>query len=189
MPSPIRSMLIVDDDSMLRKSLELAFAGEVEDLRSCETARDAAGLLQLWTPSLVLLDVMLPDGSAFDVLEALAGRSPFPIIIAISGTATARHAFALAKLGVRDFLQKPFTLAKLKESVRAQLEQPQQAPALEPPLQSAVGCRRLFEVEDEVRRTMVREAIARANGSRKQAAKLLGISRQALQHILRQLDG
>ena len=55
-----------------------------------------------------------------------------------------------------------------------------------PRVRGVVGERSLHEVEREVRATMVNEALTRAGGSRREAARLLKVSRQLLQHILRQ---
>lgn len=52
-------------------------------------------------------------------------------------------------------------------------------------LRATVGARPLAEVEQAARRVMVMEALARTGGSKTAAAKLLQISRQLLQHILR----
>jgi transcriptional regulator with PAS, ATPase and Fis domain len=51
-----------------------------------------------------------------------------------------------------------------------------------------VGQRQIHEVQDEVRETMLREALGRARGSRRAAAKLLRVSRQLVQHMLRRYD-
>jgi transcriptional regulator with PAS, ATPase and Fis domain len=58
-------------------------------------------------------------------------------------------------------------------------------PDLAPHLKSAVGLVPIKSVEQTVRSTMVSEALARGGGSRRAAARVLSISRQLLQHILR----
>jgi transcriptional regulator with GAF, ATPase, and Fis domain len=51
-----------------------------------------------------------------------------------------------------------------------------------------VGQLGLREMEDQVRRSMVEEALSRSAGSRRSAARLLNVTRQTLQHILRKLE-
>ncbi len=173
---------VVEDDVELRAALAAALASSADEFRGCGTVREGLALLADWSPDVVLLDLTLPDGSAFDVLAAIRRRKPTPLVVAISGTATPPDAFRLAEAGVRAFLQKPFTMAELRAALERALAEP---PDLAPPLRSTVGRHGLREVESEVREELVREALARSGGSRRAAARLLGISRQLLQHILR----
>ena len=62
------------------------------------------------------------------------------------------------------------------------------APCL-PLIRQLVGHSPLSKVESEVRTLMVTEALARARGSRRAAAKMLAVSRQMLQHVLRKGHG
>jgi len=175
-------LMVVDDDPTLLRALESALEGEVADIRCCAGVATACALLKDWLPEILLLDVTLPDGDAFGVLEALRAREPTPLVVAITGTATPAQAFRLAELGVRAYVEKPFTVAELREAVARARREP---PSIEPQLRNTVGHRGLREVEQGVRTTLVREAMARAGGSRTKAAALLGVSRQLLQHILR----
>lgn len=135
-----------------------------------------------FAPEVVILDVALPDGSAFDVLACLQQASAFPVVLAMSGTATPVDTFRLAAAGVRAFMQKPLTLDAVCQALVAALEAP---PDVTPFIRSQVGHVPVHDMEQRVRHTMVDEALARAGGSRRGAARLLSISRQLLQHILR----
>ncbi len=55
-------------------------------------------------------------------------------------------------------------------------------------IRAAVGRIQIRELEIAVRRTMVLEALRRSNGNRRAAARLLGVSRQHLQHMLRAIE-
>jgi DNA-binding NtrC family response regulator len=107
---------------------------------------------------------------------------PTPRVIAISGAAGPDESFKLAQCGVRAFLKKPFNLEELEAAVEQALTEP---PDLAPHLKSAVGLIPIKNDEETVRATMVPEALARAKGNRRMAARALSISRQLLQHILR----
>lgn len=93
--------------------------------------------------------------------------------------------FRLAQMGVRAFVPKPATPAAIERALAAVLGA---APDLAPLVRTLVGWLGVHEAEDRVRATMVAEALARARGNRKSAARLLAISRQLLQHILRKGD-
>lgn len=174
--------LVVDDDATLLRALASALEGEVGELRCSRDVMGVRRLLDVWLPDLLLLDVKLPDGDAFDVLEAVRAHPPTPLVVAMSGAATQVEAFHLAQVGVRGYLPKPFTVEELRRVLVPARTEP---PELAPQLRQTVGRRPLHEVEQDVRDTLVSEALARTGGSRKGAARLLGISRQLLQHILR----
>lgn len=181
----VDKILIVEDNDHHARALVTAlstFALGIDRAGSVEEAR--AALLSA-PPDLLIVDVALPDGTAFEVLAAARELPRLPPAIAISGRARTQDSFRLAQLGVRTFLAKPFTLPQLATAIQIALTE---APDLDPHLRVMVGRKPVREVEDDVRRVMVREAIARAGGSRRGAARLLSISRQLLQHMLRALD-
>ena len=138
----------------------------------------AAGL----KPDFVLIDVRLPDESAFSVLDAIHEVSPRPILIAMSGKASPEEAFRLAAYGVRTYLEKPFSLHRLLDAVETACAE---VPDIEPIITAQVGQVSMRELQRDVRRVMVREALARTEGSRSGAARLLQVSRQAVQQMLR----
>jgi two-component system, response regulator RegA len=173
-------VLVVEDDPSLMRSLQGALAARCLELRACTTVAEARGAAG-WRADLVICDVVLPDGDAFDVLDALAG-APAPPVVAISGEAGPDQSFELSQRGVRAFLAKPFSLDGLDRAIDRALAT---APELAPIARQVVGKRGLHEVEDELREVMIDQAMAQSGGSRRAAARLLGISRQLLQHALR----
>jgi len=175
--------LVVEDAPALRSSLMFALEPRARVVRGAGSVIEAVRLLDELAPDLVVLDVVLPDGTAFDVLRRAATLSPAPRVVAISGCAEPEATFRLAELGVRAFVPKPVRADALHAAVDVAFSRP---PDLAQHLRASVGLRPIFEVEEEVRRTMVSEALARADGSKRKAARLLSVSRQLLQHILRQ---
>ena len=89
-------VLAVEDDAELLRALGATLASPTTEFRGCGTVREALQLLADWTPDAVLLDVTLPDGTAFDVLDEIRRREPVPVVVAISGTATSSDVFRLA---------------------------------------------------------------------------------------------
>lgn len=176
--------LIVDDDERLRAVLVEALSARGFAVSEAASVAAARAVLGDGTPDLVILDVALPDGRASDVLDLLGYLSPAPRVVALSGAAGPDESFALAQRGVRIYLKKPIQLDELEQAVERALSQP---PDLVPHVRAAVGLKSIHEVEQTVRETMVQEAIARGQGNRRVAARVLGISRQLLQHILRKL--
>lgn len=182
LPNPIGGVLVVDDDACLRRTLSLALADFVKELRLCGDAASSIGLLETWRPEFVLLDVALPDGSAFDVLRSIHRRAPTPRVVAMSGVATAEESFRLAQLGVGAFISKPFDTGELVRAMECAADSPLD---LRPQVRNVVGLRSVRDIESEIRSVMLEEALARSRGNRRRAARLLGMSRQLLQYLLR----
>lgn len=181
----LERLAVVEDEPSLLRALLRALEPIADEVRGFTTVREACDELERWAPQAILLDLALPDGSAFDVLEVAYLTKPTPVVLAMSGTATPVDTFRLAQAGVRAFVPKPLTLDGIAQALEEALEHP---PALDAVVRAQVGHVPIREVETEVRRLMVDEALARADGSRRGAARLLSISRQLLQHILRR-DG
>lgn len=177
----LERVLIVEDNAALRGAIaKLARSWGAVALEA-STADQAIRALRR-PVDLVICDVRLPDGSAVSVLEKARSLSPEPAKIAISGVATAEEAFRLGQLGVREFLAKPFTLDALEASVE---RVGREAPDLDPMVRASVGHVPMRELQRRVRNLMVEEALARSGGSRRSAARLLEVSRQAVQQIVR----
>lgn len=185
MTSSIDTLLVVEDSDALRASMMDALAPRATLVLGAESVARARECLDQHSPQVVVVDFALPDGTAFDVLKHAAALTSMPRFVAVSGCVGTEDAFRLAELGVRAFVSKPITDESLQRAVDAALEQ---APKLGPRIRASVGLRSIFDVEEEVRSTMVAEALARSDGSKRAAARMLSISRQLLQHILRQSD-
>jgi two-component system response regulator RegA len=175
-------LLVVEDNDALRRTLVLALAGRASEIRGAASVTEAEPLVRAWHPDAVVLDFALPDGNAFDMLRIIAQTEPMPALVAISGMAEPQESFRLALLGVRAFVPKPIEPEDLERALDDALRT---APDLAPLVRAAVGHIGVHAVEEQVRATMVSEALARSHGSRNRAARLLAVSRQLLQHILK----
>jgi DNA-binding NtrC family response regulator len=174
--------LIVEDEDRLRCTLAEALGSRGFEVRATASIAEALAALAQGMPDLIVLDVALPDGRAHDLVEALRCRAPTPAVVAMSGAAGPDETFELAQMGVRAFLKKPIGLRELDAAVDRALSEP---PELTAHVRSAVGHLPIKDVEQLVRSTMVDEALARSGGSRRAAARVLAVSRQLLQHMLR----
>ncbi len=183
LPDQFRHVLVVEDEEPIREAVGRIVRAWGAESTLAETATAARHRLEgAPPPDLILIDVHLPDDSAFSVLEAAARLSPTPISIAMSGVASPDEAFRLAQGGVRGYLPKPFSIDELKKTIWRAVSEP---PALDPAITARVGHVGMKDVQHQVRIVMVREALARARGSRSHAARLLHVTRQAIQQIVR----
>lgn len=178
----LSSVLVVDDDAHLRTALRHAFRTEGHEVREAGSVREALAALAEAVPHLVVTDVRLTDGSGIEVVRAATALSPLPIVVAISGKASPTEAFQMAEAGARAYLEKPISFRKLLEEVERARSS---APPLEPVLRAQVGHVNLKALGEDVRTELVSEAMALAEGNVTQAAKLLQVTRQAVQHTKR----
>jgi len=178
-------VLIVEDDPALRAGMARVVARRAAEVVEAESVADGLGRLSAVCPDVVLFDVRLPDGSGVRIAEAASRLRPKPTLVAISGEATTAEAFALGHAGVAHFVAKPFTVDGLLGTIDAARRW---VPELEPLVAESVGKRELLELVSVVRGTMVEQALAKAEGSRRGAAKQLGVSRQAVQQIVRKRE-
>jgi DNA-binding NtrC family response regulator len=114
--SAFSRVLIVDDDAPLRRVLSRFFRTHSLEVWEAKSVAESLPLLE-GEPDLVITDVRLPDGSGQRVVEVANQKRPAPVIIAMSGLASAREAFALAQSGARIYLTKPFAERELVDSI------------------------------------------------------------------------
>lgn len=178
-------VLIVEDDARLRTALAgLAARKWNAVVCDADTAEGALSLLHP-PPDLLICNVTLGDRFACDVFEAARTLSPEPATIAMGDFASPEETLRLARMGVREWLTKPFGLDELCAAVQRVLTEP---PQLDPFLRASVGLVPIREVQRHVRRVMVDQALLLSRGSRSGAARLLGVSRQAVQQFIRSED-
>jgi DNA-binding NarL/FixJ family response regulator len=108
--------LVVDDDDSLRRSLVRFLRSMNTEVSEARTLEEALRLLARG-PDLVITDVRLPDGNGCAVAEMASRLTPQPLVVAMSGLASASEAFALAQWGARVYLTKPFAPREFLESV------------------------------------------------------------------------
>jgi DNA-binding response OmpR family regulator len=113
-------VLVVDDDAPLAAIVALALAKEGIDVRTEQTAAACLNALDDPGPDLVLLDVVLPDMSGWEVLRRIRERSDVPVMLLTGRDSDVDKARGL-DLGADDYLTKPFSFMELEARVRALL--------------------------------------------------------------------
>ncbi len=146
-PSPLPHdalVLVVDDESSIRRSLEGILKDEGISVIEAADGATAISMLIQHKPSLVLLDIWMPGIDGLETLKKIKEISPHTPVVMISGHATISTAVAATRLGAADFLEKPLGLTTTIEVVRRVLEQnhnsvPAAAPVWETIEPSTVG--------------------------------------------------
>lgn len=117
MQSSVRILLIDDDDDLrdvLGRALDLK-GYSVTGASDCHTALSA---LLSQTFDVVLLDISLPDGSGFRILDWLKERQQSPKVIMLTGTVGLENAVRSVVRGAHDYITKPFTINYLLRSIQ-----------------------------------------------------------------------
>ena len=118
-----RTILIVDDDKIIRDSLceFLSFEGYLPE--GAESLRQAMSRLRTQSFSLVIADVHLPDGDGLELLEIVRRDHPRTVVIIITGYGTIESAVRAIKQGAYDYLTKPIVDDELRLAVERALKQ------------------------------------------------------------------
>ena len=117
----MEQILIIEDDMALNKGLCKALTTDSRQLISCTDIRSAREQILCSTPSLILLDINLPDGSGLDFLKEIKkGSDPIPVIL-LTANDTDLDIVNGLELGADDYITKPFSLAVLRARVNTQL--------------------------------------------------------------------
>ena len=111
-------VLVVDDNPKVLKFVEIDLRLRGFHVDTAGTGEQALELAETIHPDVILLDIILPGISGFDVLRELRQTSRLPII-AFSASQSNRD--EALRLGANDFVSKPFDPAELARRLRAVL--------------------------------------------------------------------
>jgi two-component system nitrogen regulation response regulator GlnG len=116
------TVLVVDDDRGIPLLLREAFRDSDVEIKSAATATAGLEMVAHEHPDLVLLDVMLPDMSGFEVLQEIKRLDSKLPVIFITASNTSDTAIEAVKGGAYDYLVKPLDLAGVRTLVERALE-------------------------------------------------------------------
>jgi DNA-binding response OmpR family regulator len=117
-------VLIIDDDEVNRRVLEVLFRHESIEYMSAETGEEGLNLAQKRIPDLILLDLVMPNENGLEILQQFKRHpnlSAVPVIIftIIEREETRQKAF---ELGADDYLTKPFDMRGIIEEIHKRLK-------------------------------------------------------------------
>src|ERR1700730_7013201 len=119
----MHKILIVDDETGIRESLEGVLADEGYEVATVESGEECLKLVRrAHTFDVVLLDIWLPGIDGLDTLEKIRELDNPPEVIMISGHGTIETAVRATKLGAYDFLEKPLSIDKTLILVKNAIE-------------------------------------------------------------------
>jgi two-component system KDP operon response regulator KdpE len=117
---PARTILIIEDEPQIRRVVRNALAEDGDRVVEAGTAREGIDLAAAERPSLVVLDLGLPDAAGISVCREIRKWATMPIIV-LSARHSESEKVALLEAGADDYVTKPFSPAELRARVHAQL--------------------------------------------------------------------
>jgi two-component system, OmpR family, response regulator RegX3 len=149
------TILLVEDERSITEPFASALAREGFDAVVAPTARAALELFRRHDPSLVLLDIGLPDGDGREVCREMRRESAVPIIM-LTARGTETDKIVGLEIGADDYVVKPFSSGEVIARIRAVLRRATTAPQPPPtpvevgPLSVDVAARRVTLEGDEL---------------------------------------
>jgi two-component system nitrogen regulation response regulator NtrX len=116
-------ILIVDDEESVRNSLAGVMRDEGYDVVSAVSGKEGIDLLHETQPSLVLLDIAMPEMDGIETLRRFKEMRPDMPVIMVTGHGTIETAVKTTKMGAYDFIEKPPELQHLTLVVKHGLEE------------------------------------------------------------------
>jgi DNA-binding response OmpR family regulator len=118
--SGVRRVLVIDDDERLLALARLALTKHGIEVETATTGVAGLELLALDRPDVVILDVVLPDLSGWEVLRRIRESDDVPVLLLSGRDSDVDKARGL-DLGADDYLTKPFSFLEFEARVRAHL--------------------------------------------------------------------
>jgi two-component system KDP operon response regulator KdpE len=113
-------ILVIEDDSQIRRFLRAALAAEGYLFHEALTAEEGAAQAASRQPDLILLDLGLPDHDGLEVIRRVREWSQTPIVV-LSARGQEQDKIAALDLGADDYIAKPFAVGELLARIRAAL--------------------------------------------------------------------
>ncbi len=116
------SILVIDDEEHVREGCRKVLARDGYEVTIAESGEVGLKMIERQHYDLILLDLMMPSLSGFDVLAHVKALHPDTVIIVISGYATVENSIEAMKKGAFDFIPKPFSPEQLRVITKKAIE-------------------------------------------------------------------
>jgi two-component system response regulator RegA len=168
------SLLLADDDKILRERMARAFHDRGFDVRAASDAEEALRMALEDSPELAVVDFRMPGASGLHLVKELKAIDPHTRIVVLTGYGSIATAIDAIRLGATYFLPKPADA----DDILAAFARGEQPP-LDPP-QPDYRAPSLARAEWE----HINRVLSDCAGNISEAARILGIHRRSLQRKL-----
>ena len=123
-------ILVMEDDLSVAKGLEMVLSEGGFDVNLAGTGELALEAFKQKRFNLLVADLRLPDIDGMEVIKQIKAEKPETEVIVITGYGTTATAVEAMKLGVHDFLPKPFTEDQIKKAIDEALQEHVEKPTV-----------------------------------------------------------
>lgn len=113
-------LLVIDDDASISEMLKVYFENEGYDVKIASDGTEGLSYFKIFSPDLVLLDIVMPKKDGWQVCREIREMSSKPIIMVSAKSDVFDKVLGL-ELGADDFVVKPFDIKELSARVKAVL--------------------------------------------------------------------
>jgi two-component system response regulator RegA len=171
-----RSVLIVEDDPVLRGRLARALRARGYETREAADGDDALRQARDDTPEYVVVDLRMPGASGLDVVREVKALDPTTVVVVLTGYGSIATAVEAVRLGAAHYLTKPADV----DDILAAFDRAEFPAAPAPSSAEDRAVPSLARVEWE----HINRVLADCGGNVSKAARLLGLHRRSLQRKL-----
>ncbi|MCB0339677.1 MAG: response regulator [Bdellovibrionales bacterium] len=170
----MKSLLILEDDTVFRERLNLALTDRGFNCRAVESVAQGVEIARTVQFDYGVLDLRLTDGSGLEVLDALRFASPKARVVVLTGFGTISTAVEAIKRGAVHYLTKPTHADAIVKAFAGQ-----STTSIEPALPTLA----------QVEWNHIQSVVEKCSGNISKAAKELGLHRRSLQRKLSKNPG
>jgi two-component system, OmpR family, KDP operon response regulator KdpE len=120
-------VLVVDDELQILRGLRVVLRNAGYTVETAATKAEALDAVSVRPPDVLVLDLILPDGSGVEVCEEIRGWSSLPILV-LSAVGDEREKVRALDAGADDYITKPFGSEELTARLRALLRRSADTP-------------------------------------------------------------
>ena len=135
--SASRKVLVVDDDPVVRKSIDRVLTGKGYAVITAQNGEEALNKLNEEKYDLVYTDIRMPGIDGLEVAEQVKARRPWTPVVIITGYGTDEAQARAKAAGVSSFVHKPLSPEMIEDSARHALAAPAPQVMVLPPAKEA----------------------------------------------------
>ncbi len=173
MNDELKTILVVDDDEVLRTRLQRSFVKRGFVVRTAGNFEEAVQSVRDQAPDLAVLDLKMPGRSGMELLQEIKSLSPATRVVMLTGYGSITNAVEAVKLGATNYVTKPADADQVLHAFGLSRDEHNPDPEFPPPS--------LASAEWE----HIQRVLADCNGNISEAARRLDIPRRTLQRKLK----